>query len=126
MQITIKPGLIAQLVDQMVDYTLFDNYDKDVVKTAGLPKKAVIVKEILADEKFLKSAEKYLSEYLNNGDVINDAFHEANCPVLGRYEIACEKAYGKLDEDRAIKREAEDLKRSIKVLEAAGFTVTKK
>ena len=125
MQITISDKAVAQVIAQMIDCNIFDNYGSDVIKAAKIPKKAELVKAVLADKKFMAGFERYITKYAADLDVMYDAAFEADSTAVIQAINACDKAYEKVDEERAIKQEAEDLKRSIRVLEAAGFKVTK-
>ena len=125
MQITISDKAVAQAIGSMIDANIFDNYGSDVIKAAKIPKKSDLVKAVLEDKKFMAVFERYITKYASDFDVMYDAAFEADASAVIQATIACDKAYDAIDEERAIKQEAEDLKRSIRVLEAAGFKVTK-
>ena len=125
MQITIPTKLVQQAITGMVEDQIYDNFAPEVIKAARIGKKADMVKAVMADEKFMKGLERFLTNYISDMDVICDAAFEVDAKVVNAGIMACENAYDEIDEQLAIEREAEDLKRSIRVLEAAGFKVTK-
>lgn len=125
MQITISDKVIAEAIGYMLDGNLYDNYDAALIKAAKVPKRAELLKTVMADKKFMASMERQMVKYISDADVLMDFAYDSDSTAVNKAVLDCDKAYDKFDEERAIKQEAEDLKRSIRVLEAAGFKVTK-
>lgn len=125
MQITISDKTIANLIGRLVDNQIFDNWDKDVIKAAKIPKRATLVKEILADEKYMKQMGKYLNSYINDADVIYDAICDADCGTLAMYEMACDKAYDAYEETQADRYRAQEIARAVNLLKEEGYDIKK-
>ena len=125
MQITISDKIIAEAIGNMLDGQIYENYDSGLIKAAGIAKKADMIKAVMADKKFMATLARLLTCCAEDPDQITDFAYDSSSKIIDRAVKACEDAYDKFDEERAIRQEAEDLKRSIRVLEAAGFKVTK-
>ena len=125
MQIEVSDKIIAQAIGYMLDGQLYENYDDKLLKIAGVPKRADLIKTVMEDKKFMASMARQMTKYVEDGDLLTDFAYDSDSKAVNKAVMDCDKAYDKFDEERAIKQEAEDLKRSIRVLEAAGFKVTK-
>lgn len=125
MQITIPAKFVKEAITTMVEGQIYDNFSPEVIKAAKVGKKADMVKAVMEDSKFMAGFERFLTNYISDIDVMVDAAYECDAKAVNAGIMACEKAYDAVDEELAIEREAQDLKRMVKVLEAAGFKVSK-
>lgn len=98
MQITIKPTMLRMVAAEYVNQEIYHEYDLTDLKAAGVPKRGELIDGLLANKKFMRGVERYLSEYINDVYVIDDAFcsGEMNPAPLGKYV----KKLDKLRKDR--------------------------
>lgn len=99
MQITIKPSLLRHVAGSVVDQLLLHDFSPNEIRQAKLPKKSELIDELLANEKFLKGVNRYLSMYINDVYVLDDAFLDGSDPdiVLGKYVRKVERTTKKMD-----------------------------
>lgn len=125
MQIDIKQSAIKSAVNELVEYHLFEQFEPAVLKAAGVGKKADIIKMVLEDQKYMAGVAKYLADYINDRDVIYDAFIDTNCSTLDNLQVTCEEVQDEVYEKERAARQVRELKNMIEQIEKAGFKVTK-
>lgn len=133
MELTFKISdkIIKECSSQIIDDFLFNNYSSEDLAGAKIPKKNAILKEYLADAKFMNKFEKELV-YLAK-EKIEDYMYDILCDirsnVIDFYTEECEKAYNAnkktKEAERSAKRIAEEIEQASKLLVQAGYTVTK-
>lgn len=105
--VTISDKAIKNAVDYFVESNLYDNWDSNVLKRAGVPKKADLVKQIVADEKFIAQFSKEMGKYIDDGDIMYDVCCDLDHSVFNNIEKQCEKAYEAIcNEEEAAERKA--------------------
>ena len=80
-QITVNEKLVKRMVGDYVENQMFEFTSKDL-KAAGVPTRAQLIEQILADERFQKSLCKQLAKVVNDGDRVFDAMEDAPMPAL--------------------------------------------
>ena len=104
MQITIKPSVLRRVAGQFIDQLIFHEYTADERKMVTLPKRRELIDQLLADEKFMRQAAKYLSDYVNDEYVVSDAFCDsyAEPRSLNKYIKKLDKAREKIELDSGV------------------------
>lgn len=130
MQITIniKDKTIKNAIDNALDCNLFEYFDSATLKAAKLPKRATLIKDIMADEKFQKEFAKYFAEIAESAvedSVWDDLSYEVRLPFLDELIDKCEAVTAEAHEAEEKAREAEEVARMVKALERAGFKIVK-
>lgn len=130
MQITVNPKHIKIAVENLVDSTIMD-YSEEAVKLAKINEKA-LVKEILADTKFLAALAKDLTEVLDEDMIVESAYH-CRTKVIDQLEKQLLKAEDEVEKKDKARREAERAREEkdrvlniVKQLESLGYKVSKK
>lgn len=77
MQITVSDKLIRSAVRDLLEIQLFTLATPQQRRDAGVPSKDKLVDELMQDPKFMERVAKYLTNYVNDADVISDALDEA-------------------------------------------------
>lgn len=126
MQITISDKLIAQAVGHMLDGSIYDYFDKDVIKAAGVPKRADAIKSIMEDKKFQTYIAREIARNAEDLDMLVDYAYEADNKIAGKLVNECERVYDAVADAQAAQRQKAELKRIIALLESEGYTVAKK
>ena len=130
MQITVNPKHLKIAVENLVDSTIMD-YSEEAAKLAKIDAKA-LVKEILADTKFLAALAKDLTEVLDEDMVVESAY---NCrtKVIDQLEKQLFKAEAEVEKKNEAKKKAERAREEadrlleiVKQLESLGYKVSKK
>jgi hypothetical protein len=80
-QITVSEKLVKRILGSYVEDQMFEFSNKDL-KAAGVPTRAQIIEQILADEGFQKALSKRLAVFVNDGDAIHDAMEEMPMPAF--------------------------------------------
>lgn len=134
--INIPDKDIKAAIEYRLNGDLFENYDIDILKRAKVPSKTSIIKSLMADEKFIAKLEKEIIRYTEVEEVLYDCIHNVDCPVVEALEERCNDEYSKWcdeweDEKQALassvreSQDVEDIKRTIKALEKAGYKIVK-
>lgn len=134
MELTLKvpDKLIKQAAASVIDDCLFHNYDDSCLKTANVPSKAAVVKEYMADVKFIKKLEAELKEFAQEkiDDYLYDILSNVRNEVVEYYIEECDKAYivaqKVSSQQRELDRKAQEIEIAKNILTSAGFTVTEK
>jgi hypothetical protein len=108
---------------------LFEEFDHGVLKKLGYKNRQALADVIVQDPKFLEAiANSAKTIYEDNDDYLYDLVYDSNVPVLNKLWSDAEKMQSSMDdevhEERRMREEADQIKRSLKVLEMAGFKVT--
>jgi len=127
--ITIKDKAIKDAIAYFLDNEIFDMFDPSVIKAAGAPKKAALVKEIFEDPKFIARLTAHVRECVVD-DIEGDVLYHA----VGR-EFSIEQAdalIDKLDKVQeelrkmeAQNREEAETQRIVDKLIKAGYKIQK-
>lgn len=102
MQITIKPTLLRMVAGEYLDQQLFSEYNRAELKAVGVPTRGELIEGLLTNKKFMRGVERYLSDYINDVYVIDDAFcsGDMNPAPLGKYVNKLDKLRkDRLDKD---------------------------
>ena len=102
--ITIADKAIKNAAEYVVENHLFDDWNAETLKRAGVPKKADLVKQMVTDEKFIAHLSKQLGKYVDDGDLLYDVVCDMD--YLNKFYQACEKAADELDAEESAKEEA--------------------
>lgn len=92
MQITIKPALLAKMIEETVDCDLYAGRKQAALKAAEVPKKVEVLREIMTDKKYMAALAAALTKYINDEDLILEAIAVTPCPVLKGYQKAFKPA----------------------------------
>lgn len=145
--LTLKDKLIKNTIGEIIDNCIFEQYGPDIVKRAGVGKRAEIINKVFADPKFIDQFVKQISSYVEDGDMFYDFIVETQGTVLDKLEAACDQACQDIDDEESAKeeaiqakhakaREAEEKKRKeaeeeatvarvIAILKKQGYSLTK-
>lgn len=110
--ITISDKAIKNAVEYVVENQLFDDWNSETLKRAGVPKKAELVKQMMADEKFIATLGKEMAKHVDNGDLLYDVVSDMD--FLNKFYQACEKAADEIDEEEWAKEEEANAKEAAK------------
>ena len=125
MQIEISDKVIAKAVGYMLDGSVYDYFDKDVIKAAGVPKRADAIKAVMEDKKFQTYIAREIARNAEDLDQLVDFVYEADAKLACKMVNDCERVYDAVSEAQAKRQEINRIKQMIETLEAAGFKVTK-
>jgi hypothetical protein len=108
---------------------MFEEFDFDVLKKLGYKNQQALADVIALDPKFIEAiANGAKTIFEDNDDYLYDLVYDAHIPFLSKLWNDAEKLQDAIDsetnEERKMKEEAEQIKRSMKVLELAGFKIT--
>lgn len=134
--INVSDKDIKAAVENMIDGNIYENYGQDVLKLAGVPKKATLVKAVLADEKFMAGLSKEIASRFDANDYLYDAVWDIKCKPVLDFEDKCDKAYEQAGTNNLEKEAAAEVKRKeaeeaatvarvIAILEKNGYKLTK-
>lgn len=134
MELTLKvpDRIIKQAAASVIDDCLFHNYDDSFLKTAKVPSKTVVLKEYMADAKFVKKLEAELKGFAQEkiDDYLYDILSNIRNETVEYYMEECDKAYivaqKVSSKQRELDRQAEELERAKTILTNAGYTVEEK
>lgn len=132
MQLTVKisDARLKESLNAVIEDFLLVNYDDAVLKEANVPKKAVLLKEMLADEKYIRKIEKEMMSLAKEklDDYMYDVIYDVQSDIMIKHIDACDIAWKKLEQldnvERAAKRKAEEIKNAKKLLEEEGYKVS--
>ena len=110
--ITISDKAIKDAAGYVIENHLFDEFSSDVLKRAGVPKKADLVKQMVTDEKFIATLGKEMGKYVDDGDLLYDVISDMD--FLDKLYQACEKAADEIDAEESAKEEAFHAKEAAK------------
>ncbi len=134
--ITISDKTIKNAVENMLDGNIYEQYDTDVRDAAGVPKKAALLKTVMADEKFMAALAKEISSRVDPEDYLYDYVWDVPCKPVAELLKKCDAAYDTVDAIQ-LKKEAEEAKkreeaaeeatvaRLIAILKKQGYKLTK-
>jgi hypothetical protein len=88
MNITISDKTLKLAVSNLVEANL-DHFEKKILKAVGVPPKKELVKQILAEESFIKSLENVLSERIKD-EIIFDIMFDVRSKILLNYVDQCD------------------------------------
>jgi hypothetical protein len=131
LDITVPAKALKQALVSQLENSLYENYDKDVLKAAKVPPIKTLLAMVMSDEKYLNSIQKELQETLTCWveDYLDDTLYDIDMPI-SQYMDACEKINEEQSQDGhaeiEAKQEAEQIKRTIKALKLAGYDVVKR
>lgn len=134
--INIPDVMIKNAVENMLEGNLYENYDSDVRDLAGVPKKAALIKTVIADEKFMAALAKELTARFDPEDYLYDIVWDIPCKTVSDLVRKCDMAFEQEDAAAAEKAAAEikaqkeadeaaAIARTIAALKKAGYTITK-
>lgn len=134
MELTLKvpDKLIKQAAASVIDDCLFHNYDDSCLKEAKVPSKTALLKEYMANAKFIKRLEIELKEFAQEriDDYLYDILSNIRNEAVEYYMEECDKAYivaqKVSSQQREIDRKAQEIEIAKNILTNAGFTVTEK
>lgn len=89
--INIKDKDIARALQYALESSIYEDWSPEVLKRAGVPKKAELVKQILADEKVMAVFAKRAADFLD-GDYMYDIFQDIDIPQLTKIYKSCDQA----------------------------------
>ncbi len=97
MQITvnISDKAIKSALEYVIENQLLDEWNSETLKRAGVPKKAELVKQMMADEKFNAVLGKEMAKHVDDGDLLYDVIGDMD--FLDKLYQACEKAADEID-----------------------------
>jgi hypothetical protein len=140
MKITIEVSnrVVEDALVGLLEDTIFDSFEARTLKTAKIPTSKKIIKDIMADEKFLAKLAKDVTLHLD--DEVNELVYDrvANmtislvdllidrCEQVVMVEDEEEEAEQKAEfEANMAKRDADDVARMVKALGKLGYMITK-
>jgi len=142
MKITIEVSnrVVEAALANMLDNTVFDSYEARTLKAAKIPSAKKIIKEIMADQRFLEQlakdvsagldeeAEDLVYEYVDNHaivtSVVDGLIERCDQVAMAEEEAEEEKHNAQLKENMA-KRDADDVARMVRALNKLGYKITK-
>ena len=127
-EITISAKQIKEFAKCRAD-NFFEEFEFDVLKKLGYKNQQALADVIVQDPKFLDAiANGAKTIFEDNDDYLYDLVYDAHIPFLSKLWNDADKLQDAINsetnEERKMKEEAEQIKRSMKVLELAGFTIT--
>ena len=125
--VTIADKVIKSAIDNALDGAVYEYFDSATLKAAKIPKAKAAVDLVFADAKFQARLTKQLQEVAESAmeDEIFDAMFDLELPGLDAMTKACELAYDAREAAQQEQREAAEVARMVKTLEAAGFKIVK-
>jgi hypothetical protein len=140
MKITIEVSnrVVEDALVQLLEDTIFDSFEARTLKTAKIPTCKKIIKDVMADEKFLAKLAKDVTLHLDDDvnelvydrvanmsiSIVDDLFDRCERVVLAEEEEAEaeQKAEFAANQD---KRDTDDVARMVKALGRLGYMITK-
>ena len=127
-EITISAKRIKEFAKYRAD-NMFEEFEFNVLKKLGYKNQQALADVIVQDPTFLGAiANGAKTIFDDNDDYLYDLVYDADIPVLRKLWNDAEKLQDAIDsethEEQKMKAEAEAIKRSMKVLELAGFKIT--
>ena len=134
MELTLKvpDKLIKQAAASVIDDCLFHNYDDSFLKTAKVPSKTVVLKEYMADAKFIKKLSAELKGFAQEkiDDYLYDILSNIRNETVEYYMEECDKAYiiaeKMSSKQRDEKRQEQEIEYAKTILTKYGYTVGEK
>ena len=124
--VTIADKFIKAGIEEILNNEIYQYFDKTTIKMSKAPKISTRVNEIFNDPKFQKDLEKRILRYVNLVDEMRDAIGDVNVPMVDDMVKSCRKIEETREADIEAQQEADNIKRTIKALELAGYKVSKK
>jgi len=127
-EITIPAKRIKEFAKYRAD-NMFEEFEFNVLKKLGYKNQQALADVIVQDPTFLDAiANGAKTIFDDNDEYLYDLVFDADIPVLRKLWYDAEKLQDAIDsetqEEQKMKAEAEAIKRSMKVLELAGFKIT--
>ena len=135
MKITIEVSnrVVAAALANMLDETVFDSFEARTLKLAKIPTAKKIIKDVMADERFLEQLAKDVAAGLDEEaeDLVYDYVdnHAIVTSVVDGLIERCEQI--ELVEDEAVRaeeqaqRDVAEVDRMMKALKRLGYKITK-
>jgi hypothetical protein len=134
--ITVSEKSIKNALENMLEGNIYENYDSDVRELAGVPKKAELIKIVMADKKYMAALAKELAYRFDPEDYLYDYVWDVACKPVSDLVKKCDKAFEKIDDLRHSEAEtkAKQLKeaeeeatvaRVVAILKKQGYKITK-
>lgn len=124
--INIKDKIIKDAINNRLDYT-YNDFDDDVIKSAGIPTRTQMAKMMFTDVKFHNQLAKELTEYAIGyiTDMMDYIDYKPLADAYDRCEEEYDKKYAAEDEIRRAKYVKQEIDNAVAVLTKAGYKVTK-
>lgn len=116
MTVTLNDKKVRRSVEDFVQYYVFETYSPEALKAAGVPKKAHLVDQLLADSDFVKGFKTFLTNYINDPDLFNDAVAESNSKLLDHVVKQC-GAFDKVNIEKS------EIDRAVDLLTRKGYVL---
>jgi hypothetical protein len=140
MKITIEVSnrVVEDALVGLLEDTIFDSFEARTLKTAKIPTSKKIIKDIMADEKFLAKLAKDVTLHLDDDvnelvydrvanmtiSLVDDLIDRCEQVVLAEDEEAEAEQKAEFEANMA-KRDADDVARMVKALGKLGYMITK-
>ena len=124
----IKDKTIKSAIVSYLETNLYEDYDKEILKAAKLPKLSALTNKIFADEKFKADLIKHVSaaaEEMLDDVVYEELMYEMDIPLVGDLIKQCDIVSEQNTAQIEAQRDAEEVKRMVNLLEKAGFKISK-
>ena len=127
-EIVISAKQVKQFASDRAN-NLFEEFEDGILKKLGYKNQQALADVIAQDPKFLDAiAWGAKAIYEDNDDYLYDLVYDSDVPFLTKLWNEAEKLQESINEEihenRKLREEAEQIKRSVKVLELAGFKIT--
>jgi Mg2+ and Co2+ transporter CorA len=127
-EIVISAKQVKQFASDRAN-NLFEEFEDGILKKLGYKNQQALADVIAQDPKFLDAIVKGAKIiYEDNDDYLYDLVYDSDVPFLTKLWNEAEKLQDSINEEihenRKLREEAEQIKRSVKVLELAGFKIT--
>ena len=130
MYITVKveQKLLRQFIGYYLDYHIYYNYDNEIIKEAGVPKREEAIDLYLANDKFMVKVQKVLQDTLVTEQALESLYDnmlEFTIPETKRLIKVLDKMQTKAYQAEEEQEERDKLTTTIDFLVSRGYTVTK-
>jgi len=123
--ITVSDKVIKQAILTRLEDELIHDFDNEVTKRAGVGKLQARVSEIFEDPKFQKDLEKSFTAAIDVEDCLSDSIYDMSIPLLTALVKTCNTVEQGYREEMREREEAAEVARVVKILEKAGYKITK-
>jgi hypothetical protein len=140
MKITLEVSnrVVEDALVGLLEDTIFDSFEARTLKTAKIPSAKKIIKEVMADEKFLAKLAKDVTLHLDDdvNELVYDRVANMTICIVDDLIDRCERVVLAEDEEAEAeqkaefaatqdKRDADDVARMVKALSKLGYMITK-
>jgi hypothetical protein len=140
MKITIEVSnrVVEDALVDMLEDTIFDNFEARTLKTAKIPTAKKISKDVMADETFLAKLAKDVVKHLEDdvNELVYDRVSNMTIGLVDDLYDRCEQTVMAEEEKEAAeqkaeaaanqsKRDADDVARMVRALNKLGYKITK-